>query len=221
VSEASPALAPGSRPRNRGASLRDLVRFLARNVLITLSLVLLCASAFFFVSAERFRRSIRKRQTDYFNTGDAVRITRVIDGDEVVVVGAEKRQTVVRLLGIKSFDPTRHDPLLSHYGTICVDYIKSNYLGREARLKIGRTRTDKHGRLLAHLELGKEDVGLTLVERGLTLVYNRYDFSRMEKYAQAEVAAMNAKTGLWSNTGVSARAQALKAVWDEERSRDD
>jgi len=202
-------------------ALLGLARFMTRNLLLTLSLVLLVASTFFLVRAESFRRSIRRRQTDFFETGDRVRIERVIDGDEVVVVGRDKRQTVVRLLGIKSFDPTRHDPLLSHYGTICVDYIKSNYLDRDARLAIGEPRTDTRGRLLAYLELGEDDVGLTLVRRGLTLVYNRYDFSRVQKYAQAEVRAMKARTGLWSNSGVATRAQALKAVWDEERSRDD
>jgi endonuclease YncB( thermonuclease family) len=221
VSNAPAAPGPVAQPPSLGSSLRDLLRFLARNVLVSLSLVLLGASTFFFISAEGFRRSIRRRQTEGFRTGDLVRVTRVIDGDELVVVDARNRQTVVRLLGVKSFDPTRNDPLLKQYGTICVDHIKSQFVGKDARLTVGEPRTDRHGRLLAYLAVTVDgsdlDVGLDLVRRGLSLVYNRYEFSRMDSYARAEIEAMNAKAGLWSNAGVASRAQALKAVWDERR----
>jgi endonuclease YncB( thermonuclease family) len=202
--------------------VRRFGQWLIRNAVLSVSLLLLIAAAWFGIQAERFRRSMKQRDAASFAEGDQVLITDAIDGDEVAVTKDDGARTVVRVLGIKSFDPTVTDLYLAQYGTICFDFLKAQFVGRRATLHLDRTKADASGRLLAYLEAETDgsttrDLGLTLVREGLSLVYTRYDFDRMQSYLTAETEAREAQHGLWGNENASRRALALKQRWTEER----
>lgn len=198
---------------------------LARYFLRTLALVLLAASLFFTTSVEITRRNTMAKDPDAFHEGDTVTIVKVVDADEVVVRAGE-RQTLVRLLGIKSFSATITDPGVSQYGKICFDYLKSRALDQSALIQLGDTKSDSRDRLLAYLMLKDDsgaytvDLGKELVEKGYTLVYTRYDFTRQEDYLATQFDAREDARGFWANGAIRTKAELLDIVWREEKQND-
>lgn len=150
-------------------------------------------------------------------SGTAVRLVQVIDGDEVSVAH-QTGTVVVRLLGIKAFDPNVQDPSISGAGLACVEGL-TQLLQREVPLELvyDALRFDKAGRLLAYLESEKVDVGLRLVEQGLALAYTRYPFARQAAYEQAQQSAREKRAGLWLHPKATQRAEALIQSWAAER----
>lgn len=208
---------------NRSArSFRHALRFCVRHSMLMVSGLLLLCSAFFFVRVEAFRRTIKSVETVSFKPGDRVNVHTVIDGDEVAVTGPRGGRTVVRLLGIKSFDPTRNDPLLSQAGQQAVNRLRALSEGKVMRLAFDKLTVDESGRTLAYLHRVDDnaDIGELLIREGVVLVYTEYAFSREPEYLTAERATAKAGRGLWANDEVKARARALKALWDERRSRE-
>lgn len=225
---ASDELDRNRRSHAASVSLSRAGRFILRNGLIFCSLVLLGASAFFYIGAERIRKDLRKSELESFESGDKVTIVEIIDGDEVSVRKVSGEKANVRLLGIKSFKPSRRDPLVAQHGKNCFDYLKAHFHNKEARVVIGEKKSDRYGRLLAYLEVRSAeggafdlDLGEELVRKGLSLAFVRYDFDRQDNYVAAEQQAMMAKLGLWSNEAVKSRALGLKDYWLEAKKQSD
>lgn len=215
-----------SRPTSHRA---NCLRFLRANALLVCSCVFLTISLFFFVQVERYRAELTRTDATAFQTGDIVTITGVIDGDEVLVQNTSGDKAHVRLLGIRSFSPIVNDPVLAQIGKACFSFLKSNYVGQEARITVNEDlKVDKEGRLLAYLAVrGTDstehnvDIGLELIQRGLTLTYIRYPFSREVEYLQADQKSKAEKTGLWDDANIVDRAQALQADWQQSRQADE
>jgi endonuclease YncB( thermonuclease family) len=156
-----------------------------------------------------------------------VEILEAIDGDELLIGDGKGGTTQLRILGIKSFSSTVSDPLLSEYGKICFDYLKGIAVGKKARLEIADKRLDGEGRLLGTLYLrGREgeyslNLATDLIDKGYTLVYTRYDFPEMDAYLSVQRKARRAKAGFWSNERITARAESMQLLWEEEKNRDD
>jgi len=200
-----------------------LVCALYRYHLSLVTLLLFSAGCFFLVGAVRFKSVIGASAPERFATDDTVRIVDVIDGDELLITNADGARTVLRLLGIKSFNPTVSDPTLSEYGRICFNYLKGLTLDQDARLEISAKGIDDEGRLLGtlHLEGGDGkwtvDVAGDLIQKGYTLVYTKYDFERMDQYLGIQRAAKEQKAGLWSDPKIASRAESMVSVWTRER----
>lgn len=178
--------------------------------------ILLVASAAFTLDVQR-RRGAWSTDTDVpeLQSGDTVKVVRAIDGDEVSV--AHPGGTlVVRLLGIKAFDPGVQEPGISAIGQACAAALV-RLEGQEVQVEFDERKLDKAGRLLAYLRAGERDLGRSLVEEGLALVYTRYPFSREEAYRSAEAVAKTRSEGLWGNPRASVRAEALKGTWEAQR----
>lgn len=158
------------------------------------------------------------RTATELQSGTAVRVVQVIDGDEVSVRHAGGT-VVVRLLGIKAFDPKVQEPGVSAAGQACLAALERMTLSVdvEARVEFAESKMDKSGRLLAYLHVGERDVGRTLLEQGHAIVYNRYPFSREEAYESAEAVARTRNAGLWANPKAAVRAEALRATWEAQR----
>lgn len=206
----------------RLAGLR-LLSLLGRHNIAIVSGILLAASLFFFVDAQRIRAITNARNPEAFKSGDIIYVEKVVDGDEILVVDAEDKKSGLRLLGIKSFRPSVSDPLLSEYGKICFQYLKAKCEGKKALIELDPKKVDVRGRLLGQLFLedrdGKYtvDVGLDLVRRGYTVVYTRYDFSMMADYLVAEDESRAQNAGFWSNERIAARAASLQLLWKEKK----
>ncbi|HMW44448.1 MAG TPA: thermonuclease family protein, partial [Solirubrobacterales bacterium] len=65
-------------------------------------------------------------------------------------------------------------------------------------------RRDHYGRLLAYIDRGSQDLGYTLVKRGLASAYP-YDgpFQRYPRYARANNHARTNNIGSWSHCDIS------------------
>jgi len=184
----------------------------------TIYFLIICSfiacALFFTIKVVSFKQDVH--QSNHFvASGESVTVIRVVDGDEVAVQHGRQR-FVVRILGIKSFDPTVHDPLFAPAARLAYQYLKQETQGRELRLiYYDWARDDKH-RVLAYLHLDECDVGLHMVEQGMSVVYERYPFERMDAYLAEEQAAMQQKHGLWAYPAVVKRVLLLKRVWQQE-----
>lgn len=200
--------------------------FLAKYNIRILILTLIAASIYFFVGAQQIRSITFASNPDIFSSDDIVNILEVIDGDEILIGDGKGGNTVLRLLGIKSFSPTVSDPLLSEYGKICFQYLKARTMGQTAKIVISGKQLDTEGRLLGALffkDSQKQfsvDLGLELVEKGYTLVYTRFDFDDMKTYLKAQEQASHENAGFWSNERIKARALSLRLLWNEEKLND-
>lgn len=175
-------------------------------------------SAFFAVQVERFRSGLEQGSgTLCLAVGDEAVVQSALDGDEVLV-RREGCIAVVRILGIRSFDPLKAEYPLNMFGQKAWVHLKS-LEGRVLKVLGPKVELDARDRTLATLEHEGADLGLDMVRQGLVLVYRRYDFDRLEDYLEAEHAAMTSHAGLWVDDAAVARAKALQSAWERERQR--
>jgi endonuclease YncB( thermonuclease family) len=128
-------------------------------------------------------------------------VTRVVDGDTLVVRLATGASTRVRLIGVDTpergachaAEATRRTGRLA--------------LRRPVVLKGDPTQAtrDRYGRLLAYAWIGGRDLGYRLVAGGFgrKYVYGR-PFQRLGPYRQAEARAKAARRGLWGSCSQAA-----------------
>lgn len=182
----------------------------------TLIALLLGASLFFGIGAERQRRSLQQADTS-LATGEIVSLSSVIDGDTVLVTTEAGAPVTVRLLGVKSFPSARDKDVTAVHGQAAEADLKRALEGQPIRVLLHTPPKDAHGRTLATLFVGGRDVGLDLISRGLSLTYTVYPFPSMPLYLREQEIARADRRGLWADPAAVARADALAASWKRER----
>jgi micrococcal nuclease len=124
-------------------------------------------------------------------------IRRVTDGDTLVL--ADGRH--VRFIGINATELGHEGAADQPYAAQARDRLKQLIAAHGGKLSIapGVQRYDEHGRTLAYLFVGGEDLGLQLIREGLAvLVAVPPDFAQLACYAQAETRARDLSLGIWS-----------------------
>jgi micrococcal nuclease len=174
--------------------------------------LLLGASLFYGFSAERIRRGTLKSEGKIDN-GNVVTLVAVIDGDTVTVVQEGQKPAPLRILGIKSFDASVEKDIVAPYGQAAVDTLRRLMADQQIRVLLHSTPKDRHGRYIATLYVGDQDIGLRLIKEGLAVVYTVYPFPAMSFYLQEQELARAGRRGLWANAEVSSRALALIHAW--------
>lgn len=197
-----------------------------KNKLNVVTAILFALAAYFTIEVEGARRSLKKSVAQQLLDGESVRIIRIVDCDEVMVRNAAGKEGVVRMLGIQGFRITVTASMQSFYGKRCVSYLKKHALNKDAVLTLGKTHSDKRGRILGYLSLPVQDsavpvdLGKHLVSEGLAVVYTKYNFERMADYLQVEQAAMSRKDGLWEEDEMRIGVTMLKETWAIQREDD-
>ena len=210
-------------PQGQPITAKQILRFLRRNTTYIISLILVCAACGFYIGAEKIRKETKAHHPEAFNHNDIVRITDIIDGDEVVIENEQGQRTLLRLLGIRSFEATISDPSTSEYGKTTFNYLKSRALDQTARLELSDKRLGNANNLLGTLHLQDDagepgqDIGKELVSLGYTVVYIKYPFPNEPAYLEAENEARKSHAGFWSNPDIVERIDALKKRWQGER----
>jgi micrococcal nuclease len=126
-----------------------------------------------------------------------VAVTRVVDGDTIVVEGNLK----VRLTGVntpETVDPRRPVQCFGHEAS---DFTKRTLTGQSVKLVRDVSDTDKYGRLLRYVYLSDGSLyNLTLVREGYAQV-NTYppDVAHAKEFQAAQAEARAAKRGLWAS----------------------
>jgi endonuclease YncB( thermonuclease family) len=175
--------------------------------------IVLAGASIFFVSGVMKQTREAKKDELALQSGDTVSLAQVVDGDSVVVKNDSGSTAPVRILGIKTFDTTPERDPAARYGKEAIAAISEIVGDVPIRVLVHTTPKDKHGRTLATLYVGTDDVGMTLVSRGLALVYTQYPFPSMAIYLQEQHKAQADKQGIWADPEMTKRALSLQREW--------
>ncbi|MCP4219934.1 MAG: thermonuclease family protein [bacterium] len=178
-----------------------------------------CA-AFFTYSVISFKRGLQTQPKEIvIQSGQKVTVEKIIDGDEISVK-SPKGTFIVRILGVKAYDPTVNDHALQNIAKSAFNYLQNTILNTEVEVLFDTFQTDDKKRILAYINGNNGDVGLEMVKQGIVLVYNRYSFSRMPTYITAENESILDKLGIWGIEAAIQRSRQLKKLWDNQREKE-
>lgn len=125
-------------------------------------------------------------------TGDVV---RVVDGDTVTLLDAERQEHRIRLASIDA--PEKRQP----WGQAARQALAEQSWRRSATARC--SKRDRYGREVCTLHIDGADLGLALIRAGLAWHYLDYvrEQTREEAqaYGQAQAAAREAGRGLWTD----------------------
>lgn len=124
-------------------------------------------------------------------------VVRVIDGDTVLVKINEAEERV-RIIGIntpESVDPRRPVECFANEASSKAKELLSD----KSIFLENYTDRDKHGRLLAYIEIDGLDFGEIMISEGYAYSYKAFPHDRMIKYNSLEQAAKENKVGLWAD----------------------
>ena len=181
----------------------------------TLVAALLGMSAFYGVNAWRFTAANQQKDAQ-LASGDLVKLVKILDGDTLVVAKEGQGNTTVRLLGIKTFESKHGKDEAALQGKLAEEAMKRIAEANPLRVMLNSPPKDRHGRTLATLYKGGEDIGLLLVAQGNAMVYTVYPFANMQIYLQAQNEARRQKLGLWGDPAVVEKAEGLIREWAKE-----
>ncbi|MDO9271320.1 MAG: thermonuclease family protein [Methylobacter sp.] len=126
---------------------------------------------------------------------DFYRIKTVYDGDTVVLEDGRK----VRFLGINTPEVQHRDKQADAGGNEAKRWLIDKLKNTKVRLEVGAEKTDKYGRILAHLFTEKkEHVNRQLVTAGLAAVsIYPLELHYVNELVKAQDQAEQAKLGIW------------------------
>ncbi|MCB0859601.1 MAG: thermonuclease family protein [Solirubrobacterales bacterium] len=130
-------------------------------------------------------------------------VVDVADGDTIDVSTPSGSVETIRIIGI---DTPEVYGGVECGGPAASAMMKRLATGQRVRVTSDPTqdRRDHYGRLLAYIDKGSQDLGYTMVRRGLASAYP-YDgpFQRYPKYARADRRARTHGIGSWSHCDIS------------------
>ncbi len=132
-------------------------------------------------------------------------VTRVVDGDTIVVRFPDGKTDRVRILGVDT--PETHKPgtPVQCYGPDAERFTRARLSNRVVSLELDKVSRDRYQRLLAYVYVDGKLFEDELISKGLARVMiiapNRRHAKRM---IAAEVEAKSNDVGLWGNCPISA-----------------
>ena len=115
------------------------------------------------------------------------RVVSVADGDTITVLDETNTQIKVRLDAIDA--PELGQP----FGQAAKKALSEMVFGRD--VVVYRKKLDRWGRTIGHVIVDGVDTNLAMLEAGMAWHYKQYD--KNKRLAEAEIAAREAKIGLW------------------------
>ena len=128
-------------------------------------------------------------------SGGPFRVTRVIDGDTLVLDNGE----TVRLIGVDA--PETHHPEIpvQRFGKEATEFLKRLAEGNECTLEYEPDNLrDAYGRLLAYVYVGNRLANAEIIRRGYAYAYTRFPFGRQAEFVALEHEARERQYGLWN-----------------------
>lgn len=127
--------------------------------------------------------------------GELVRVTRVIDGDTIVIEGGEH----VRYVGVDTPETVKPETAVQCYGKEASDRNKQLVEGKQVVLVRDTSDRDDFGRLLRYVYVDGIDVSGALIRDGFGYVYSKKpDTAHLQEYGKLEREARARGAGLWS-----------------------
>ena len=122
-------------------------------------------------------------------------VTRVIDGDTVVLNTGEK----VRLIGVDTPETVHPNKSVQYFGKEAAVFTKKMCEGKKVRLEYDWQKQDKYRRTLAYVYL--EDgifVNAEIIKQGFGFAYTKFPFKYLYEFRQYEREAREKEIGLWA-----------------------
>jgi len=116
-------------------------------------------------------------------------VVGVHDGDTLTGLTAEKEQVKIRMDAIDA--PELKQP----FGQAARKALSDKVFGQT--VTITTKKSDRYGRTVGHILLGKRDINLEMLEEGMAWHYREY--SKNKRLQQAEDDARAGKKGLWTD----------------------
>jgi len=121
------------------------------------------------------------------------KVVGITDGDTITVVDADKTEHKVRLMGIDAPEKSQDFGAASKQ-------VLSNYI-YQREVTVEYKKQDRYKRKVGKVILGKQDVCLVMIERGMAWHYKDYEKEQSKTdrdlYSQAELKARESRIGLW------------------------
>ena len=133
------------------------------------------------------------------------KVTRVVDGDTIVVQFADGKTDKVRILGVDT--PETHKPgtPVQCFGPDAEKFTRERLSGRSVRLELDKESRDKYKRLLAYVYVEGQRFEDELLRRGFAKVLIIAPNGRHAKpMIAAEAAAKSMRAGLWGACAANA-----------------
>lgn len=144
--------------------------------------------------------------------GQNVLVTRVIDGDTLVVQFSNQSMGTIRLLGVDCPETTleKNNPYeyrnitnlscLTHYGYEAKWFMESLLNNSQILISFDEqaNEKDQYDRYLCYVTYDSTDVNAELIKEGYARVYTLESFSKKADYLQLESQSLNNVKGLWS-----------------------
>ncbi|HEX8121912.1 MAG TPA: thermonuclease family protein [Solirubrobacteraceae bacterium] len=135
---------------------------------------------------------VGRRGTDGSAAQDG-RVTRVVDGD-TIVVGDER----VRLIGVDTPESVKPGTPVECFAREASAFVKKLLTGRNVRLELDVEKRDRYGRLLAYVYRDDLFVNAELVRRGYASVATfPPNVRHVDEFVRLQREARGASRGLW------------------------
>jgi endonuclease YncB( thermonuclease family) len=131
------------------------------------------------------------------------RVARVVDGDtvDIAVPDGAKPTTRVRLWGVDAPEIRHGGSPEEYFGAQSAEFAERTLAGRDVHVLLVQHPTrGRFGRLLAyvHLDRGGPMFNELLIEQGCAYADPRFDHPHLDRFAELERAARQARRGLWA-----------------------
>lgn len=126
-------------------------------------------------------------------------VTRVIDGD-TIVVKKDEQEYRVRMIGIDTPESVHPNKPVEYFGIEASNKLKELIENKNVELKADVTQddVDRYGRLLRYVYLDDVDINLEMIKQGYAFEYTyRVPYEKQEEYREAESNARLNNLGLW------------------------
>ena len=122
-------------------------------------------------------------------------VVGVYDGDTLTLLTANKKEIKVRLAQIDA--PEEGQAFSGESKKTLSDLVYKK------QVSVNVTDTDRYGRTVGQVSLGKIDINLNQVAKGMAWVYRKYSGKGSNPYYDAEAKPKAAKIGIWSQAATS------------------
>lgn len=127
-----------------------------------------------------------------------VDVTRVVDGDTIVVVFDNGIEETVRLIGVDTPETVHPTLGVEPWGPEASAFTKSNLEGERVGLELDVEQRDRFGRLLVYLWVTDELFNLTLIEVGLAEISTYVpNVKYVDLFVAAQRVAVEERVGMW------------------------
>ncbi|MDD5449256.1 MAG: thermonuclease family protein [Candidatus Omnitrophica bacterium] len=147
-----------------------------------------------FLLSLLFLAAASSAQGDEFRLPEKALVTRVVDGDTIVIQGGLK----VRYIGINTPETKHPKKPVEYFGREASEFNKKLVQGRQVNLKYDVQKFDKYGRLLAYVYVDGKFVNAKLVEEGYAQVFTMPpNVKYADLFLGLQRKARDEKRGLW------------------------